>query len=128
MSEQQELLEFYPCCRCGQKVMTSKLDGLDIIGISLGEVRTFDINNLYCSDFSECGSQEAKDQLDKGKQILDSIDDVSGSDCYLMLIDKFVINYIEMATPEHEKQKWALTALNHPNARVFKARMEDVFA
>lgn len=127
MNEQQKLLELYPCCRCGQTVMTSKLDGLDVMGISLCDVKTFDVNNLYCSDFSGCPSQEAKDRLDQGKRILESVEDVPGADCYLMMIDNFVISYIEMLSPNHEIQKWALTALNENGARVVKARMANVF-
>jgi hypothetical protein len=127
MNKQQKLLEFYPCCRCGQTVLTSKLDGLDVMGISLGEVKTFDTDKLYCSDFSMCASQEAKDQLDQGKRILETIDDLSGADSYLMMIDNFVISHIEMSSPDHEIQKWALAVLNENGASVVKARMADVF-
>lgn len=127
MSDQQELLDHYPCCRCGQTVLTPKLDGLDVMGISLGDLKTFDTNNLYCSDLSKCASQQANDQLDQGKRILESVDDVTGSDCYLMMIDNFVVSHIEMLSPDHEIQKWALSVRNTEGARIFKARMADVF-
>jgi len=105
------LQDEYECCRCGKLIHNTKLKGIDLQGIHMGEIDSLDEDSLYCAELSKCDSEHAREMLKKGRALLDATLPVKDADCYLLTINgdgrSYIVDVAQFSASEEQLNEWA---------------------
>lgn len=118
------LQDEYACCRCGQSVKNTKLKGLDLQGIHMGEVDYLDEDSLYCAELTNCNSERARQSLAKGRALLDATLQVEGADCYWLIHHhegrEYIMDVAKFSATEQQLTEWAglIVDRSEPNCEI----------